>query len=279
MNFGYLLVVSESKKEDYYKMAYALAVSIKNTQKQGYDKVAIVVDKKEKLSKFKSLWVFDEIIEWDLKNYWDGRSWMDKLTPFDNTVCLDVDMLFTRDYSQWIDYFLENDINLYICNKVYTYRGETAQDDYYRRAFRENNLPNFYSMWTYFKKTSANEEFFNLNRIVIENQKEYSNMFLTKYKPKIIGTDEAFALSAKILGIVDKVSYKLDFPKVVHMKPMIQNWPWPADDWADHIGFYLKQDGSIKLGNYCQHEIIHYVNKDLITDEHISILEEILWKN
>ena len=63
------------------------------------------------------------------------------------------------------------------------------------------------------------------------------------------------------------------------MKPMVQNWPWPANDWTDHIGFYLNVDGHIKLGNYQQTDIVHYVNKNLITDEIVSILEEIAWKN
>jgi hypothetical protein len=82
MDFGYLLIVSDDSKNDYYKMAYALAVSIKNTQREGYNRVAIVVDKKSKLSKFKSPWVFDEIIEWKEKDFWNGRSYMDKLSPF-----------------------------------------------------------------------------------------------------------------------------------------------------------------------------------------------------
>jgi hypothetical protein len=278
MNFGYLLIVSDDNKNDYYKMAYALAVSIKNTQREGYDKVAIVVDNKSKLEKFKSLWVFDHIIEWKEKDYWNGRSWMDVLSPFENTVCLDSDMLFLRNYSHWIDFFLESESDLYVCNKSYTYRGEIVKDEYYRKTFLKNNLPNFYSMWTFFTKSNRYKEFFELNRLIVENQKEFTNNFLTQYKPKIIGTDESFALSAKILGISDEISYELDFPKIVHMKPMIQNWPWPADEWSDHISFYLKSDGSVKIANYNQDNIIHYVKKDLITDEYVNILEEILWK-
>jgi hypothetical protein len=278
MNFGYLLIVSDDKKCDYYKMAYALAVSIKNTQKEGYDKVSVVVDNKSNLSKFKSLWVFDEIIEWKERDFWNGRSWMDQLSPFTYTVCLDSDMLFMKDYSHWIDHFIENDTDLYVCNRSYTYRGETINDQYYRKTFIKNNLPNLYSMWTFFKKNGKHEEFFNLNRDIIDNEKEFSNVFLSEYKPKILGTDESFSLAAKILGIENEISYDIDFPRITHMKPMIQNWPWPADDWADHLGFYLNSAGNLKIGNYNQNDIVHYVKKDLITDEYINILEEILWK-
>ncbi len=61
MNFGYLLIVAEHDTVDYLSMAYALALSIKNTQKPGYDKVALVIDDKSKVEKLKSPWVFDHV--------------------------------------------------------------------------------------------------------------------------------------------------------------------------------------------------------------------------
>ena len=278
MNFGYLLIVAEHDTVDYLKLAYGLALSIKNTQKEGYDKVALVINNKDRVSELTSPWVFDHVIEWNQETFWDGRSWMDQLTPFENTVCLDADMIFTRDYSHWIDYFVENS-ELYIANNAYTYRGELVTGDHYRKTFIANDLPNLYSMWTFFKKNSnLATEFFDLGRHIIKNPIEFSNTFLTAHKPKIVGTDEAFALSAKILDISEKISYELDFPKVVHMKPMIQNWPWPADVWSDHIGFYIDRKGNVKIGNYQQTSIVHYVEKDKITEEVINLLEEIAWK-
>lgn len=279
MNFGYLIVVAKNDTVDYDRLAYALALSIKNTQKEGYDRVALVIDDKSRLTKFKSTWVFDEIIEWDEKTFWDGRSWMDQLSPFEHTVCLDSDMLFLRDYSHWIDYFIENS-ELYVANKAYTYRSEVVTSDYYRKTFTKNELPNLYSFWTFFKKDSAVvKEFFSLVRHITDNPVEFSNLFLKEYKPKIVGTDEAFALAAKILDIQDEISYDLEFPRVVHFKGSVQNWPWPADLASDHVGFYLEKSGQLKLGNYQQTDIVHYVEKDKITDEAISILEDIAWKN
>jgi len=278
MNFGYLIIVSKHETVDYDSCAYALALSIKNTQKQGYDRVALVIDDKSRLENFKSLWVFDEIIEWDEQTFWDGRSWMDKLSPFDYTVCLDSDMLFFRDYSHWIDYFVENS-DLYVANKAYTYRSDIVTSDYYRKTFTKNNLPNLYSFWTFFKKDSdITEEFFSLVRHITTKPTEFSNLFLSEHKPKIIGTDEAFALAAKILDIEDDIAYDLEFPRVVHFKGGVQNWPWPAELASDHVGFYLDSRGNLKLGNYQQTDIVHYVEKDKMTKEAISILEEIAWK-
>ena len=278
MNFGYLIFVAKHETIDYAQLAYALALSIKNTQKEGYDKVAIVIDDPLELDRFKSKWVFDHIIPWDQETFWDGRSWMDQLTPFEHTVCLDVDMLFLKDYSHWIDYFIEN-CELYVPNKSYTYRGELVTSDEYRKTFTKNSLPNLYSFFTFFKKDSTLvNEFFTLGRYIIKNPIEFSNIFLSFLKPKVVGTDEAFALSAKILGIADEIAYDLEFPRVVHMKPLVQNWPWPADKFSDHIGFYLNRKGQLKIGNYQQNDIVHYVEKDLITTEMINILEELAWK-
>jgi hypothetical protein len=278
MNFGYLLIISTHKEIDYLKMAYALAMSIKHTQQQGYDNVALVTDDVEAVKKLNSPWVFDHVIHWDKETFWDGRSWMDKLSPFENTVCLDVDMLFFRDCSHWVDYFVENS-ELYLPNKVYNYRGLIAEDKFYRRAFTENKLPNLYSLYTFFKKDSnLATEFFSLGRHIIKNSKEFSNVFLTEYKPKVVGTDEAFALSAKILDTAGQITYDLEFPKIVHMKSMIQGWPWPADIWSNHIGFYFNKNAGLKLGNYRQVDIVHYVEKDKVSDEIISILEEKIWK-
>ena len=275
MNFGYLIVVSQSENTDYLKLAYSLATSIKNTQKKGYDRVALVIDDASKLYTSN---MFDEVIEWNQEIFWNGRSWMDQLSPWSETVCLDADMIFTRDYSHWIDYFYKN-CDLYIANKAYTYRNEKITSDEYRKAFTRNNLPNLYSMWSWFKKdTQIVSDFFELVRLITKNPNEFSNNFLSEYKPKIMGTDEAFALSAKILGIADQISYDLEFPKIVHMKGMVQNWPWPADKVTDHVGFYLDREGEIKIGNFQQPNLIHYVEKNLITNEFVKILEDLAWK-
>jgi hypothetical protein len=278
MNFGYLLIVSDNDSVDYLQLAYGLALSIKNTQKPGYDKVALVIDDAEKINNLKSPWVFDHVITWSEQTFWNGRSWMDQLSPFEHTVCLDVDMLFTRDYSHWIDYFVEN-CDLYVANKVYTYRGDIVTDRSYRKTFDANHLPDLYSMWTFFRKDATIvDSFFNLGRDIIQHPVEFANIFLTAYKPKIVGTDEAFSLAAQILDIADDIAYPLEFPRMVHMKPLVQNWPWPADNCNDHVGFYLNKQGRLKIGNYQQNDIVHYVEKDKIDRELIHILEEIAWK-
>jgi hypothetical protein len=62
------------------------------------------------------------------------------------------------------------------------------------------------------------------------------------------------------------------------MKGHMQNWPWPAELVSDHVGFYFNLHGSLKIGNYQQDAIIHYVEKNLLSDEIVNILEEKAWK-
>jgi len=278
MNFGYLIVCKQHDDMDYINLAYALALSIKTTQKHGYDKVALVLEDGGLLDNIESSWVFDTVIIESLPEGWDGRSNMDLYSPWDATVCLDADMIFLRDYSHWIDYFLDN-CELYIPSCAYTYRGEQIQDDYYRKTFTANDLPNLYSFYTFFVKNSdLCRDFFNLQREILKDSDAFSNLFLSKHKPKVIGTDEAFALSAKILGIEDDIAYDLAFPRVVHFKPMVQNWPWPANKSTNHVGFYINKDANLKIGNYQQNDIVHYVEKDLMTREIISTLEHKAWQ-
>lgn len=277
MNFGYLLFVKENSKIDYLKLAYALALSIKNTQKEGYDKVALVIENKDKLKSCKSSWVFDEIIEFQLPGSWDGRSLMHDLTPWEYTVCLDCDMLFFNDYSHWIDYFLANR-ELVIANQSYTFRNEVVLSDYYRKTFTANQLPNLYSFYTFFKKNSTQAvDFFELVKKITDHPEKFSNIFLKNRKPKVVGTDEAFALSAKILGMDDLLT-PIEFLKVVHLKPMIQNFPWPCSLVSNHVGLYFDQQAQLKIGNFLQENIVHYVEKEFVTNEVVSILEHIAWQ-
>jgi hypothetical protein len=275
MNFGYLIIISNEGAADYFRMAEALCYSIKATQKPGYDKVALVADDLGKIrANGGSTAMFDHVVEWNNETFWYGRSYMDMLTPFDHTVCLDADMLFLEDCSIWID-FLINNVDLYCPSDAYTYRNDIVKSDYYRKTFTANDIPNLYSFFTFFKKDKTIcDEFFELARLIIKNPQEFSSIYLSKRKPKLVGTDEAFGLAAKILGIEDQISFKLDFPRIVHLKSGIQNWNLPVTNVSDLVGLYFNEDAKLKIGNYQQNNIVHYVEKDFIDDSKIEILRK-----
>jgi hypothetical protein len=279
--FGYLIIVSKDKtgKHDYFSMAYLLALSIKRTQKVGYDSVAIVVDDEQYVELFKALPVFDSVTFWNKKDFWDGRSYMNELTPWRYTVCLDTDMIFVRDCSHWVDYFLDN-TKLYVANKVLTYRNSLSTSTHYRETFIKNKLPMLYSAYTFFdNKQSITESFFKLVQTITEHPEEFKNYFLTKHTPLVMGTDEAFALAAKILDIENEIAYDLEFPKFVHLKPMNQDIESTITKTGLDLGYYFNKTNQIKVSVFNQIDIVHYADKDIEVHRLIKNYNDLMLEN
>ena len=277
--FGYLIIVAKSDQYDYHAMAHLLAKSIKRTQKAGYDRVALVTDDEENLKIYKKSGVYDQVIFWNKKQHWDGRSYMNDLSPWESTICLDADMIFQRDHSHWVDYF-EKNCELYVAPKAYTFRGEEVTSDFYRKTFTANELPNLYSAFTWFKKSSQfATTFFKLVQRITEYPLEFKNLYLTKLIPEVVGTDEAFALAAKIMGIEDQIAYELEFPRFVHMKPKCQDCKTPMGKWHLDLGIYHDKYNNLKIGPYRQDDIIHYVEKDIDITEYIDTYDRLMKEN
>jgi len=243
-DFGYLIIISKSQTHRYDLMAVLLAQSIKRTQKQGYDKIALVTDDQDKLSWFKGMPYFDSVIFWDKKSHWDGRSYMDELSPWKFTVCLDTDMIFFRD----------------TCRKTFT----------------DNNLPMLYSGYTFFAKNEKSKDFFDLGRTIIENPKEFKNFFLYNNIPEVVGTDEAFALAAKILDIDNDISYPLEFPRFTHLKSILQDEV--TGTIKDDLGYYFNEK-IFKIGIFNQIDILHYSDKDIDISTLIQSYQDEFLKN
>ena len=107
---------------DYVKMAYALAMSIKLTQKE-VNNITLITDIPEAVPEhYRNM--FDQVLpikwyddafesEWKIENRWK----LYHLSPYDETVVLDADMLFLSDVSQWWNYMSKN-FDLLIADKV-----------------------------------------------------------------------------------------------------------------------------------------------------------------
>ena len=274
MSFGYLIIVNSQLDDRYIDMAYSLALSIKLTQPEGYEKVALIIDDASKVN-VKSPWVFNEIVEASMNEFWDCRSQMYDLSPWDETICLDADMLFTKDISRTVDFLIEH-FEIFLPSKVFDYRDREITNTSLRKASVLNDIPLLYSMFTFFKKAKNNEDFFQLVNDITDYKVEFSNLYFSKYKPKVLGTDEIFGLATKILGT--RVTFDTDLVKILHMKGELQGWFSPSLKATNKVGFYLDENGKIMVGSYQQHNIVHYVEKDLMTEEYISILEDNVWK-
>jgi hypothetical protein len=184
-------------------------------------------------------------------------------------------MLFLSDVSHWWRYMGEN-FDLLITDKVFTYRNELIKNSYYRKTFRDNNLPNCYSAFTYFKKSDFAKEFWKLVELIVKNWKSFSNAFIKESKPKSVSIDVAFALAVKILGIEDKVFSSLNYPTFTHMKSRDQGWFNYTDDWMDSAGSYFNDKAQLKIGNYQQTGIFHYTEKKFYNEGIITKYRTIL---
>ena len=154
MSKGYLIL---AVGDEYIKQACLCAMSIKKTQT--ISSVSIVTDTKIP-KEYKSL--FDNIIDvpWvEEQRYAIEHRWkLYHVSPYEETVVIDSDMLFLSDVSHY--WQLLQNYDLYFTQNVKTYRGEIVTNNYYREAFTINDLPNVYFGYHYFKKSNLALEFY-----------------------------------------------------------------------------------------------------------------------
>ena len=278
---GYFIIAQNNQEYDYVRMAYALALSIKHTQKTIKNVSIALPGSEEHLLTEKQRWIFDDVIElpwgddaeltdWKINNKWKYVH----CTPYKETVILDADMLFLSDYSHWWDMLSKQ--NIVATTDVLTYRNEVAQNSYYRKTFVSNKLPNIYTAFMYFRKN--NEliwEVSKLTQLIMENWEEFYLKYLDATRPTWLSADVAYALAIKLLGVEDVCTNKLLTPTFVHMKTRMQNIGNLGDeDWTKYIPTYFTKDCTLKVGNYQQYYPFHYHIKEWLTDDIIKKLED-----
>lgn len=281
MSKGYLILAQNSGSNDYISMAAAAALSIKTTQTT-VNNVTLITDVLDAVPHHYREGVFDQMLpikwyddalnsDWKIENRWK----LYHMTPYDETVIIDADMLFLSDVSHWWDYMSKN-FDLLITDKVFTYRNELIKDSYYRKTFRDNNLPNCYSAFTYYKKSETAKEFWALVELIVKDWKDFYQRFLKESKPKNLSIDVAFALAVKILDLEDQVFSSFEYPTFTHMKSRDQGWMTYSDNWMDHAGVYFNDKCQLKIGNYQQTGIFHYTEKTFLNEWMITNYQRML---
>jgi hypothetical protein len=258
MTQGYLVMAQGAQ---YAHQAEQLARSIKLTQST-VTKISVITDQQVDHSLFDQVIFLEQDLnpqaEWKIEN----RVQFYDLTPYDQTVILDSDMLFLSDVSHWWLYMEK--FEMLMTSKVQTYRGETVLGvNPYRRTFAANNLPNVYSAFTYFKKTPENKQFFDLLKQIVLNWNSWVIGYAPQMPQKFPSIDLAMAIAVKILGLEDQVINNEQFPTFTHMKSGIQGWKKLTEDWSQVVQGHFTDQG-IKLGPYVQTGILHYVKKDFV---------------
>jgi hypothetical protein len=270
MRRGFLTIAQNTINIDYIRMAYALAMSIKLTQPK-YNNISVIVNTGEQV---KDVWIpfFDKVIfvdipeeEWKIQNKWQYY----KLSPYDETIVLDADMLLFNDITAWWDSFENTDLEFTTITK--NYRGENISSDYYRKTFTENGLPNLHTALFYFKKTDQNRNFFKFVEMVFKDWKIYYEKFL-KDPPKFLSGDVAYSLAAKLFFYRNWNTF-LTF---THMRGRLQDDDIFSEWNKELSSFFTNYHGKIelKVSNFNQIYPFHYIQKDFLTEGVIEFYEE-----
>lgn len=214
-------------------------------------------------SKFINL--FDQIIPIPLYNqdksktrYCIENRWkIYHASPYDQTIVLDSDTLVLQDLSQWWSFL--DQYYLYYVTDVLTYRQNNISNDYYRKVFTHNNLPNLYSGLHFFKKTKKSKEFYTWVELITNNWEAFYRQHLEHYYPQYASMDVTAAIACKLLGIEKEITCpKNSIIKFIHMKPNIQGWNQVKEKWTNQIGVYVTENFDLIIGNYVQTGVFHY---------------------
>jgi hypothetical protein len=278
MTRGYLTFVQNNGKSDYLAMAYLQALSIKATQT--INSYAVIVDEyTHSLIEEKHLKVFDHVIampwgddaandSWKLKNEWKALA----ATPFDETVKLEADMLFTNSIDHWWDIMSQQDVCF--TTNITDYTGRISNNRTYRRAFDQNSLLNVYTGFYYFKRSPLATELFNYAKLVYANWSMFNKEILKGVAEQAPDTDLVFAIAAKLCGDTGLYNPSSTVPRFAHMKGAINGWGTNRD-WRTMVHHQIDKT-SLTVGFTRQMIPFHYHQKNFASADIIKHYEQLL---
>lgn len=167
------------------------------------------------------------------------------VSPYDETIVMDVDMFCPVDMNEYFDLLSNED--LWFTTKVYTYRNTPVHNSYYRQSVIGNGLPNTYVGMYYFKKSLKASKFFDTLKDVHNNWQEYYATFAPYKTQTWASIDISTSIALHILNY-SITEYDIGF---VHLKPRVHDCDLPED-----IHFV---DNKLFIGNFLQNRIVHYI--------------------
>jgi hypothetical protein len=271
MSKGHVFLAQNSNVS-YVTQAYALALSIKLNNKQHNQTCLITNDTVPDDYRH----AFDHILDipwgddakektWKVENRWK----IAHITPFKESLIYDTDMLVLTSNDHWWEFLKNKSVCLTSC--VTDYKGRTIGDDYYRKTFTANSLPNVYTGVHYFKKSVQGYEFYKWLEVITKNWEQFYDKFLPNAKQKFCSMDVNAALALVFMQTEHEMTSKVS-PLFTHMKPAIQGWDTPPSSWLNQIGVSFNLDKQLKIGNFLQTGVFHYTEDAFLTNNIINTL-------
>jgi len=273
---GFLIFAQNTDSVDYLEQAYDLALSIKYSQTAVSTVSIVTSDKVPK--KYKS--VFDKIIPipWTSEStntrYATEHRWkLYHVSPYEETIVLDADMLMLEDISTWWDYCGNYDLK--ICSRIKNYKLDVVRDTFHRKTFIANQLSEPYIALHYFKKSDTAYEFYKTLEFVCNNWEWCWDKFAPHEYQNTCSLDLATAVSIEILMCHDTIFDKHSPLEFIHMKAHLQGWANHSENWQDTVSSVLNTKGDLVVGNIKQSKLFHYIEKDFITPVVLKRLEDL----
>ena len=265
MSKGFL-VLAQNSNVDYVRQAYALAMSIKATQ-PNINNISIITNDTLPLGFSK---VFDKVIPiyfgdsaanstWKVENRWK----LYRSSPYDETIVLDADMLVLDNIENVWKFASDRD--LFFTSKVIDYKNRTVVDTTYRKTFIENDLPNLYSGFCYFKKSNESLEFWKLVEFITYNWEKFYGEFSPKNYQKFYSLDVTISIAAKILGLENCFDNN-QICSFTHMKSLIQGWHSVHPDWTKVAQVEIIDAETIYINQFKQSGVLHYIENSFLED-------------
>ncbi len=275
MSRGYFVF---AQGKDYIRMAYALALSIKNTQ--NINAVCIAIGRDDVIPQDYEN-VFDHVVKINnvgLKHPMANEYQIWDLTPFKETIHVEADMVFTTNVDHW--WYELRKHNLFFTSHVKDYRGHKTTSNFYRRHFEKTNLPKLYNGLYYFKYCFEANDFFKKAKEISARYKWYAEHFFAgTWYPETPTTDEIFGMTAYMLDLDKEVfSDSYAIPYFTHMKVRLQDWKQieapDSENWLRYLAVNYSKKG-LMVGGFQQDGPFHYQNKLFLTEKMIDTMKEI----
>lgn len=190
-----------------------------------------------------------------------------EVSPYDETIKLEADMIIPRNIEHWWDILSINDV--VVANTIRNFKGEISDCRVYRKFIDENELPDCYNAITYFKKSETAKQFYGIVKDIFENWEEYKATLKCNTNEEI-STDWAYALACHIIGVEKTMLPEFNELSIIHMKQFVNGIP--SEDWTKTLVYELLPD-VIRINTYPQMYPLHYHVKSFSD----TILESYTW--
>lgn len=254
MTKGYVIIAENTPTTNYLQCAVVLAKSLKKVMPECSITLLTAEDNVVPLRLFDAVMIIPVSAgtdQYKISN--DVMAY--SLSPYDETIKLESDMIIPRSIEHWWDVLGQQDV--VVSTTIRNFKGEISDCRVYRRFIDDNGLPDVYNAITYFKKSPDAEKFFSIIKNVADNWDQYKATLKCNPQEEV-STDWAYSIACHIMGVENTTLPTFTEMSMTHMKQFVNGLP--SDDWT-HTLVYEALPNVLRVNTYPQTYPFHYHSK------------------